>query len=56
MLYLVVEGRTLKTTKPDMSLEKIKEELSVTLLADLQDQQQRDNTAVQSIIEEQQVL
>jgi hypothetical protein len=42
-------------TKPELSSEQMKEELSVTLLADLQDQQQRDSTAVQSLVQKQQV-
>ena len=41
-------------TKPELSSEQMKEELSVTLLADLQDQQQRDSTAVQSLVQKQQ--
>ncbi|XP_052070817.1 trichohyalin-like isoform X2 [Mytilus californianus] len=49
-----LEERSLKTLKPELSSEQIKEELSVILLADLQDQQERDSTAVQNIIQKQQ--
>lgn len=50
-----MEERSLQMIKPDLSSEQMKEELSVTLLADLQDQQQRDSTAVQSLVQKQQV-
>ena len=50
-----MEERSLQMTKPELSSEQMKEELSVTLLADLQDQQQRDSTAVQSLVQKQQV-
>ncbi|CAC5415801.1 unnamed protein product [Mytilus coruscus] len=49
-----LEERSLKTLKPELSSEQIKEELSVILLTDLQDQQERDSTAVQNIIQKQQ--
>ncbi|XP_063400098.1 trichohyalin-like isoform X3 [Mytilus trossulus] len=49
-----LEERSLKTLKPELSSDQIKEELSVILLADLQDQQERDSTAVQNIIQKQQ--
>ncbi|CAC5415303.1 unnamed protein product [Mytilus coruscus] len=50
-----LEERSLKTLKPELSSEQMKEELSVILLADLQDQQDRDSTTVQNIIQKQQL-
>ncbi|XP_060082221.1 trichohyalin-like [Ylistrum balloti] len=50
---LELEERNLRTNRPDMTEASIREELSVSLLADLQEKQATESKAIQSLIQKQ---